>query len=167
MAHSAGIAAARIGQPSEGWFDLLEPLRAASDDWVRLGIIGAALFIAAGLSLRAGGAGEARRGAGPTRTWELLEIAELNQGIIRHLQSGVVVVDRADQVQLLNDTARNCWLARGAAGGAAARNCRRRWRGSEEWRDGSHRTSAFRPIEHRPELIPRFTRLSGVKPRTW
>jgi two-component system sensor histidine kinase PilS (NtrC family) len=27
------------------------------------------------------------------RTWELLEVAELNQGIIRHLQNGVVVVD--------------------------------------------------------------------------
>jgi two-component system sensor histidine kinase PilS (NtrC family) len=34
-------------------------------------------------------------------------VAELNQGIIRHLQNGVVVVDTADQVVLFNDTARD------------------------------------------------------------
>ncbi len=158
----AGGAAARIGQPSEGGFDLLEPLRAASDDWVRLGIIGAALFIAAGLSNAL--AERARRGEALARrrTWELLEIAELNQGIIRHLQSGVVVVDRADQVRLLNDTARELLGCPATPPAVSLRELSPPlYRRLEEWRDGAIDIRSFRPIDHRSELIPRFTRLSG------
>ena len=68
--------------------------------------IGAALFIAAGLSHALAERARRSEALARRRTWELLETVELNQGIIQHLQSGVIVVDRADQVQLLNDTAR-------------------------------------------------------------
>lgn len=157
-----GGAAARNAFPSDGWFDLLEPLRATSDDWVRLGIIGAALFIAAGLSHALAERARRSDALARRRTWELLEIAELNQGIIRHLQSGVVVVDRADQVQLLNDTAREllgCPLARPVV--ALLELSPPLYQRLLAWRAGTIDLPTFRPIKHRPELISRFTQLSG------
>ncbi|MCB1768911.1 MAG: hypothetical protein KDJ31_04280, partial [Candidatus Competibacteraceae bacterium] len=105
----AAEALARMGRGPDSWTGFWQYLGNASDDWVRLGVLGSMLFIAAGLTHAL--AERARRGEALARqrTWELLEIAELNQGIIRHLQNGIVVVDAAAQVQLLNDTARE-WL---------------------------------------------------------
>ena len=158
----AAGASARGDRPTAGWSALLEPLRHNSDDLVRLGVIGAALFIAAGLTYAL--AERARRGEALARqrTWELLEIAELNQGIIRHLQNGVVVVNRADQIQLLNDTARQllgCPAARPET--ALPELSPPLYQRLRAWRAGAVEIPAFRPTEHRPELIPRFTRLSG------
>jgi two-component system, NtrC family, sensor histidine kinase PilS len=149
---------------TDAWLDLLlAPLRTDTDDLVRLGVLGATLFIAAGLTHAL--AERARRGEALARqrTLELLEVAELNQGIVRHLQNGVVVVDATGQVQLLNDTARD--LLGGAEWApdqpldALSPPLAQRW---SHWRTrGGAEAAAFRPAEHRPELIPRFTRLSG------
>jgi two-component system, NtrC family, sensor histidine kinase PilS len=146
------------------WHDLLlTPLRADTDDLVRLGVLGATLFIAAGLTHAL--AERARRGEALARrrTLELLEVAELNQGIVRHLQNGVVVVDATGQVQLLNDTARDLLgdpeLAPDRPLGELSSPLAQRW---NAWRtSGGSELAAFRPAAHRPELIPRFTRLSG------
>ncbi|MCB1820861.1 MAG: two-component sensor histidine kinase [Candidatus Competibacteraceae bacterium] len=159
----AAEALARMGRGPDSWTGFWQYLGNASDDWVRLGVLGSMLFIAAGLTHAL--AERARRGEALARqrTWELLEIAELNQGIIRHLQNGIVVVDAAAQVQLLNDTARE-WL--GIPDVAPDTPLREvsphlterlhRW-----LRDGGPEIAPFRPTEHRSELIPRFTRLSG------
>lgn len=156
-------ALARIGRGSPGSSGLWERLGNASDDWVRLGVLGAALFIAALLTYAL--AERARRGEALARrrTVELLDVAELNQGIIRHLQHGVVVVDSAGRTLLLNDTARAMFdrpdwephLTLEALSPPLAQRLR-------AWlnRDGAQKR-AFRPAEHRPELLPRFTRLSG------
>ncbi len=138
-------------------------LQSATDDWVRLGILGAILFAAAGLTYAL--AERARRGEALARqrTWELLEVAELNQGIIRHLQNGVVVVDAIGQIQLMNDTARE-WLDALEANAASALQAVAPLlaQALERWlRNGGSEVFPFRPAEHRPELIPRFTRLSG------
>ncbi len=151
----------RTARSVSDWLDLL-PSVTASDNLVRLGVIGAALFIAAGLSYAL--AERARRGEALARrrTWELLEIAELNQGIVRHLQSGVVVVDRTDRVQLLNDTARELLACLSVQPlmplDELSPPLSQRL---QAWRAGAVDIPAFRPIEHRPELIPRFSRLSG------
>ncbi|MGB5063674.1 MAG: ATP-binding protein, partial [Candidatus Competibacter sp.] len=141
---------------------LWDRLGNANDDLVRLGVLGAVLFIAAGLTYAL--AERARRGEALARrrTLELFEAAELSQGIIRHLQNGVVVVDPTGQVQLLNETAQE-WLdcpqtAPGLPLEALSPPLARRLR---DWLDGDLEYPAFRPTEHRPELIPRFTRLSG------
>ncbi len=149
---------------TDDWLDLLlTPLRGDTDDLVRLGVLGATLFIAAVLTHTL--AERARRGEALARqrTLELLEIAELNQGIVRHLQSGVVVVDAAGQIQLLNDTARELLSGPETQPGATLgelsahlAQCWRRWRAS-----GGSELPPFRTAAHRPELIPRFTRLSG------
>lgn len=159
----ASEALARAGRGPGSWPGLWDQLHGSADDLVRLGVLGAVLFIAAVLTHAL--AERARRGEALARqrSTELLEVAELNQGIIRHLQNGVVVVDSAGQVQLLNDTARTLLGCPGAKHGMALGEispplARRLW----AWQaSGGLESPAFRPADHRPELIPRFTRLSG------
>jgi two-component system sensor histidine kinase PilS (NtrC family) len=156
-------ALAGLERGPEGWDGFWAQLNNTSDDWVRLGVLGAVLFAAAGLTHAL--AERARRGEALARqrTWELLDVAELNQGIIRHLQNGVVVVDTLGQIQLMNDTAHEWLGARDAIPGSAlAQVSPPLARGLERWlREGGTEIFPFRPAEHRPELIPRFTRLSG------
>ncbi|MCB1795168.1 MAG: two-component sensor histidine kinase [Candidatus Competibacteraceae bacterium] len=153
---------ARAERGPADWPNLWNRLNDANDDLVRLGVLGAALFIAAGLTYAL--AERARRGEALAcqRTLELLEAAELSQGIIRHLQNGVVLVNPTGQVQLLNETAQE-WLdcpqtVPGLPLEALSPPLARRLR---DWLDDNLEHPAFRPAEHRPELIPRFTRLSG------
>ena len=160
----AAEALARAGRGPGGWAGLVERLANTSDDWLRLGVLGAALFIATILTYALAERARRSEALARRRTLDLLEVAELNQGIIRHLQNGVVVVDRAGQVLLLNDTARDAlgWTdaETGITLDALSRPLARRfW----AWLDDSGlEPQAFRPVEHRPELIPRFTRLSGL-----
>ncbi len=76
-----------------------------NDSLGRLGILGASFFLAAPLTYTL--AEHARRSEqlAYQRTRELLEMAELNQAIIRHLQSGIIVVNRQGMVKTMNDTA--------------------------------------------------------------
>ncbi|HAS51236.1 MAG TPA: hypothetical protein DCS21_05655, partial [Gammaproteobacteria bacterium] len=146
-----------------GWEGFWTQINNTTDDWVRLGVLGIELFAAAGLTHAL--AERARRGEALARqrTWELLEVAELNQGIIRHLQNGVVVVDALQQIQLMNDTAREWLGALDAVPGSGLEQVSLPLaRGLKRWlREGGAEVFPFRPAEHRPELIPRFTRLSG------
>jgi two-component system sensor histidine kinase PilS (NtrC family) len=153
----------RLGRGSDPWIGFWEGLGNTSDDWVRLGVLGSVLFIAAGLTHALAERARRSEALARQRTWELLEVAELNQGIIRHLQNGVVVVDAAGQVQLLNDTARE-WLGipEVTPGKPLLELSLPLARRLELWlREGNPDVSPFRPAEYRPELIPRFTRLSG------
>lgn len=159
----AAQAFARAGRGMSDWIGLLNQIDNATDDWVRLGILGAVLFIAAGLTHTLAERARRSEALARQRTVELLEVAELNQGIIRHLQNGVVVVDAAGQIQLLNDTAQTLLDAPAATPGipldALSPPLAQRL---ADWRlRNSLESPAFRPAEHRPELIPRFTRLSG------
>lgn len=158
-------ALARVGRGPGGWTGLWERLANASDDWLRLGVLGATLFIAAGFIYALAERARRSEALARQRTFELLEAAELNQGIIRHLQNGVVVADNAGRVLLLNDTARDVlgWAA-GSSGMMLEALSPPLAERLQAWLAGAGlEARAFRPAEHRPELIPRFTRLSGVQ----
>ncbi|PWV61847.1 two-component system sensor histidine kinase NtrB [Plasticicumulans acidivorans] len=97
------------------------------------------------------------------RTHELLQIAELNAEIIRHLQSGIVVVDRMARVTLMNQTAAELLdfheEAEGRPLSEISPELSQRlaaWLGA-----GLTQPRPFRPADHLPELIPEFTPLSG------
>lgn len=161
-------AMARTGRGPGGWTGLWERLASASDDWLRLGVLGATLFIAAGFIYALAERARRSEALARRRTFELLEAAELNQGIIRHLQNGLVVVDGAGQVLLLNDTAREALGCKDAGSNmtleALSPPLAQRL---ATWLNGAGlEVRAFRPAEHRPELIPRFTRLSGLQSAT-
>ncbi len=155
----------RGGASSANGSDLWERLSTVSDDWARLGILGAALFIVAVLTYALAERARRSEALARRRTQELLEVAELNQGIIRHLQNGVVVVDSAGRVLLLNDTARDTLGWTGVEGGMLLETLSPPLaRVLRSWlNDVTLETRAFRPDEHRPELTPRFTRLSGLQ----
>ena len=159
----AAQALALAGRGRNDWAGLLEQIGNATDDWVRIGVLGAVLFIAAGLTYTLADRARRSEALARQRTSELLDVAELNQGIIRHLQNGVVVVDAAGQIQLLNDTAQTLLDAPPAPPGIPlAELSPLLAQRLADWRSGNALESpAFRPAEHRPELIPRFTRLSG------
>jgi len=160
----AAEALVRMGRGPGGWAGLSERLANASDDWLRLGVLGAALFIATVLTYALAERARRSEALARRRTLDLLEVAELNQGIIRHLQNGVVVVDSTGRVLLLNDTARDAlgWTDAETEMTLDALSrplARRLW----AWLDDAGlEPQAFRPVEHRPELFPRFTRLSGL-----
>lgn len=142
----------------------LPPLLGASDDLVRLGILGAALFITAGISYALAERARRSETLARQRTWELLEIAELNQGIVRHLQSGVVLVDEAGWVHVMNDTARELLDQRLISMPVAlAQLSPLLHQRLQTWQVGIRETPPFRVVEHRPEVIPRFTQLSGTQ----
>ncbi len=161
----AAEALARLERGPHGWSGLWERLSHVSDDWVRLGVLGAALFIVAVLTYALAERARSGEALARRRTFELLEVAELNQGIIRHLQNGVVVVDGAGRVLLLNDTARDVFGWTDAGSGMMLEALSPPLAvGLRAWLNGaSEEARAFRPAEHRPEIIPRFTRLSGFQ----
>lgn len=145
------------------WAAWIRQMGGAMDDLVRLGVLGTALFIAAMLTYALAERARRSEALARRRTFELLEIAEMNRGIIQHLQNGVVVADVDGKALLLNDTARLMLDCKDAATGVALDELSpplaQRLRG---WLDQNGlEASAFRPVEHQPELIPRFTRLSG------
>ena len=149
----------------QGLLDWLSSLGSASDELVRLGILGAVLFLVAGLTYAL--AERARRGEALARqrTAELLDIAELNQGIIRHLQSGVVVTDTEGRLLLINAAAQNLLdVAVVAPGLMLAELSPPLWQRLRDWQSGAaSEAPAFRPADHRPELIARFTQLGEAR----
>ena len=97
------------------------------------------------------------------RAYELLDLAQVNQAIVQHLQSGVIVVDRSAKVRLLNSTAReqlNCHdvyddeqLPLGMLSPALSQ----RW---AHWLNtGLNDAQPFRPADHLPETTPYFSYL--------
>ncbi len=140
-----------------------ERVQEHSDDLVRLGMLGASFAIAAllthTLAERVRKSDELARQSNQ----ELLEMAELNQAIVQHLQSGIIVVDRFARVRLINDTAAALLnyheSAQGIAIGEISPLLSQRlaaWLSS-----GLNNPKPFRQDDHLPDLSPSFTHLSG------
>ena len=160
--HTARVLA-RAGRLAGNGFDnLLTLISGSFDDLARLGILGVSLFIAAGLTYTLAERARSGEALVRQRTRALLEVAEINQAIIRHLQDGVIVVDRNGQARLMNDTARELlehpvFTANTPLAELSPPLQQR----LQAWLAGSVEVPAFRVSAHRPDLIPRFTRLSG------
>ncbi|TCO80202.1 two-component system sensor histidine kinase PilS (NtrC family) [Plasticicumulans lactativorans] len=99
------------------------------------------------------------------RTFELLEMAELNATILKHLQSGIVVVDRHSHVRMMNQTAAQLLDVQGPAEGRPLAELSpvlgerlAAWVGAE----GST-PRPFRQAEHLPEIIPEFSHLPASR----
>jgi two-component system sensor histidine kinase PilS (NtrC family) len=142
---------------------LFDYLLTYSDQLERLGILGASCFIAVLLTYTL--AERARRSEALVRqrSQQLLNMAHLNQVIVQHLQSGIIVVDQFAQIRLMNDTARRLLNHTKPAQGMALNalspplsQCLSRWFSS-----GLQETKPFRQSEHLPDLTVTFSRLSG------
>ena len=129
----------------------------------RLGLLGASFFIAALLTYTLAERARRSEKLAYQRSLELLEMAELNQAIVQHLPSGIIVVDRDSQIRLMNDKAKGLLDYSAACQGKALReisptleqrlHC---WLNT-----GLPNTKPFRQAEHLPDIIPNFSHLQG------
>ncbi|HXH04584.1 MAG TPA: ATP-binding protein [Candidatus Competibacteraceae bacterium] len=145
------------------WDGFFRYLSAYNDELGRLGILGASLLIAALLTYTLAERTRRTEELARQKTQELLEAAELNQAIIRHLQSGIIVVDRLVRIRLINDTARDLLNVHGPVVGLplseVSLQLSQRLAG---WLSaGVNMPKPFRQDEHLPDITPSFTHLSG------
>ncbi len=150
----------QTAQQPGSWIKFIPPLDHASTDPVRLGVMGAVLFIVAGLTYALAERARRSDALAQQRSLELLEAAEMNRGIIHHLQNGVIVVDHSGHVLLMNTTAQTLLdIPMPDANAQLEALSPPLWQRLYNWLSGGADTPDFRPAPHRPELIPRFTLL--------
>ena len=129
----------------------------------RIGILGASFFVASLITFTL--AERARRGEdlARQRSHELLEMAELNRAIIKHLQSGIIVVDSMVRIRLMNDTASELLNYHESAAHLPLNEISPQlsqrlatWLSS-----GLHNPKPFRQHEHLPDVTPYFSHLKN------
>ncbi|MEE4376622.1 MAG: histidine kinase dimerization/phospho-acceptor domain-containing protein, partial [Candidatus Competibacteraceae bacterium] len=133
-----------------------------TDTLGRVGILGASFFIAALLTYTL--AERARRSDALVheRSRELLEMAELNQVIIRHLQSGIIVVDNFARVRLINDKARELLNYTLPIQGSALRDVSPQLsQDLTTWLVAETAPKPFRQAQHLPDITPTFSLLGS------
>ncbi|MBS0381529.1 MAG: two-component sensor histidine kinase [Proteobacteria bacterium] len=129
---------------------------------VEAGLFGVAYFATAALCYALGSQMRASEALAEQRGSDLANLAQVNDLIIRRMKTGVLLVDDANRIHQINESA---WMLVGNPGieqrdlGTVAPELSRRlyhWRTTHE-----HDTSAVALAEGAPEVIPRFTRLSA------
>lgn len=126
------------------------------------GLFGVAYFATAALCYALGSQMRASEALAEQRGSDLANLAQVNDLIIRRMRTGVLLVDDANHIHQINESA---WMLMGNPGveqrdlGALAPELSRRlyhWRTTHE-----HDSSAVALADGTPEIIPRFTRLSA------
>jgi len=149
------------------WFAaLVDYLQPHDNDLERLGVLGASFFIAAVLTYTLAERSRRSEALVRQRTQELLEMAKLNQAIVQHLQSGVIVVDPQSRIRLINDTAcelLNCYdFNPGAPLAELSPQLNRRL---QHWRQAEPvSVRPFRQDDHLPDITSHFRLLHNDKP---
>jgi len=122
---------------------------------VEAGLFGVAYFATAALCYALGSQMRASEALAEQRGSDLANLAQVNDLIIRRMKTGVLLVDDANRIHQINESA---WMLVGNLGTVAPELSRRlyHWRTTHE-----HDASAVALAESAPEVIPRFTRLSA------
>ena len=154
LLHQSG--ATELGQ-------LLGQTPVPTEELGRLGFLGASCFLATLLTYTLAERTRRSEELSRQRSQELLAMAGLNQAIVQHLQSGVIVVDCHARIRLINDMARDLLDHRddtsvvGLREVSPALNQR-----LESWLQGTQNDPRpFRQAEHLPDLIPQFKALDN------
>ncbi|MGH8125949.1 MAG: sensor histidine kinase [Rhodanobacteraceae bacterium] len=126
------------------------------------GLFGVAYFAIAAFCIGMGTQMRASEALAEQRGTDLANLSQVNDLIIRRMRTGVLLVDDANHIHQINESA---WMLLGNPGieqrdlGTVAPELSRRlyhWRTSHE-----HDSNAVALAEGAPEIIPRFTRLSS------
>jgi two-component system sensor histidine kinase PilS (NtrC family) len=145
------IIAQTLVSPADGGGSLLEA-----------GLFGVGFFATAALCYALGSQMRASEALAEQRGSDLKSLAQVNDLIIRRMRTGVLLVDEANHIHQINESA---WTLMGNPGieqrdlGTVAPELSRRlyhWRSTHE-----HDASAVALADDAPEIIPRFTRLSA------
>jgi len=92
---------------SDGWFGLMALLATEhSSALAKIAVLSATFFIAALIIHHVAKRTRQSEELAYQRSLELLTMANLNQAIVKHIQSGILVVDTHGRIKLINETAR-------------------------------------------------------------
>ena len=140
-------------------------LQTYNAEWERLGILGASCFIAALLTYTLAERSRRTEALVRQRSQQLLEMAQINQAIIQHLPSGIIVVDQSARIKLMNDTAHRLLDYPESAEGLAleALSPPLRQQLSQWLSSGVHSAKPFRQADHLPELTVNFSEFGGKR----
>ena len=141
--------------------DFFDYMQWPTDEIGRIGILGATFFAAALTTYTLADRARRSEDLARQRSQELLEMANLNQAIVQHLQSGIIVVDSFARLRLINDTARDLLNFHGSAQNLplseismALSQRLATWLAA-----GMYNPRPFRQDEHLPDITPSFTQL--------
>lgn len=129
------------------------------------GVLGTTLFIVAGIAHFLGRRIQESEALAEQRGVDLANLARLNEYVVQRLQNGLIVVDEADRVRLLNDTA---WVMLQLPPeadidhlGQVSAELQRQLR---QWRDDPEfEGDRFAPVDSQSELQPRFLQLGNIR----
>jgi len=128
--------------------------------YTQVGLLGAAFFALAALSHQLSARAIASEQLARQRGMDLANLAELNEYVIQHMQTGIVVVDRQLQIRLMNEAA---WYQLGMPD--AGRNhplraaCAALQQQLIDWLRHGTIPATFRPVSGGRDLQAQFTRL--------
>lgn len=141
------------------FFEYFKP---SGEELGRIGMLGAAYFAAGVATYMLAERARRSEALARQRSQELLELAKLNEAIVQHLQSGIIVVDGFVRVRLINDMARELLNQHdpvlGLPLGDLSRPLNQRL---ASWLStGTTSAKPFRQDEHLPDVTASFSHLS-------
>lgn len=124
------------------------------------GLLGLSIFAATLVALVTARHVRATEALAVQRGIDLANLTRLNEQVIQHLQSGILVVDGHDRVRLMNATAARMLGADQPAGATLGDLCEPLHRQLTVWRQDPQWAPTPLPLEHPPRaLLPRFSAL--------
>lgn len=150
---------------------LAEPLRAVFtgspnvEGYTQGGVLGAIFLSAAIIGTRLARRVQESEALAAKRALDLRNLSELNDYIIHHLQTGIVVIDPAGRVQLMNSTASHFLGVSGPFRGRPLTEIAPRLDGMLDAfkTDPHHRQPSFRSADDHTAVVPHFTRLGAAE----
>lgn len=128
--------------------------------YTHVGLLGAAFFALAGLAHQLSSRAQASEQLARQRGLDLANLAQLNEYVIQHMHSGILVVDRLLHVRLMNEAA---WYLLGmpdaGQGQALGSACPPLQDHLVEWLRHGTKPPAFRPVSGGRDLQAEFTRV--------
>ena len=156
-------ALATLGLFAELGYRAVSGLGAASEEVTRAGLLGIALFATTGLAYVLARHIRETEALAEQRGVDLANLAKLNEHVIQRLQSGIIVVDEAGHIRLMNDMAWHMLGARGR-GENLGEVSPELARALAQWLEDPGREPRPFQVGHSETMLqPRFTQLGHTR----
>jgi len=134
-----------------------------STGYTQVGLLGVALFAAAGLTYLLARRIKESEALAQRRGVDIANLARLNAHIVQRLQAGIIVTDHHYKILLINDTARKLLDAPGAQAGQPLGSLSPTlFRKLLDWQHAPARQPAlFKSTANAASILPQFTRLGS------
>ena len=148
-----------LTQQTVATFSGISPL----NGYPQAGMLGVAFFAIATLALVLSQRASKSEQLITQQELDLANLEQLNDYIIQHMQTGILVVDKESRIRLINDAA---WYLLGMPDAKTGKQlkhiCQPLFRGMQHWQENRETEPAiFRPTPGGRELKPGFSQLGG------